>query len=122
MRRHRIEAAPEYIRVALGLARYHSGGSSKIIHPVKADRTLDLTNLQRDPSTPLHYRLIGIPSHQGPSFAGGHWIAAVQGPDHKHFANNDDTVRKETGSYMTLNPYDGSEATVLMYKRARLSR
>jgi hypothetical protein len=68
MRRHRIEAAPEYLRVTLGPVRYHSGGSSKIMHPAKVDRTLDLTNLQRDPSTPLHHRLVGVTSHQGPQF------------------------------------------------------
>jgi ubiquitin C-terminal hydrolase len=122
MRRYRIEAAPEYLRVALGLVRYHSGGSSKIMHPVKVERTLDLTDLQRDPSTPLHYRLICVTSHQGPSFEAGHWITAVQGPSQKYYAINDDTVRKETGNYMTMNPHDGSEAIILMYKRIRPSQ
>jgi ubiquitin C-terminal hydrolase len=122
MRRYRIEAAPEYLRIALGLVRYHLGGPSKIMHPVKVERILDLTDLQRDPSTPLHYRLICVTSHQGPSFETGHRITAVQGPGQKYYAINDDIVRKETEHYMTMNPHDGSEATILIYKRTRPSK
>jgi hypothetical protein len=122
MRRHRIEAAPEYLRVALGLVRYHSGDRVRLC--IRPKSTGHLTSLICSEILQRLYITAWsvLPPIKAPSFAAGHWIVAVQGPDHKHFAINDDTVRKEIGSYMPLNPHDGSEATVLMYKRARLSR
>jgi hypothetical protein len=104
-RQYRIEAAPELLRVALNVgSNTYPAGPIKEFNPVQFTQSLDLTNLQRDQSTPLRYCLSSVVHHRGQNYDRGHWLFTVRGHGSKVYYIDNHVVRPESATFLTSNP------------------
>lgn len=104
-----IEASPHYLRIKLGIVTAKQSEDDNIwnleknMNPIEIPRFLDLTDLQLDKSTELHYKLSSVIPHEGQTLDSGHYISSVRGLE-LNYRINDHVVRPIRKEHLSENP------------------